>query len=501
MSARRVLAIGMDAADAGLVLRWAREGRLAALGRLLERGGHARLRSAADCFPESIWPAVATGRQLGDHAIYNWRMLRPGTYERAFAPLGRIEPFWGSLGLPAIAFDVPYTAPLRRDGLVEVAAWGQRGESAQASWPQDLLGRIGSRHGQYPEWVHLHHRRSRRGTAKVLSTLERLAAVRAQAVAEVMAEHDWSLCLVNFSEPHDAGHEFHRHVDRPGPFADGLLRVYQAVDREVERLAAAAGEEAAVVVFSGMGLTHNEAGEQLLTGLLERLGHQVPAAGGGGLLARPVKALRRAVPWSVRRHLHLRLTTEQRERVMVGIWLGGIDWARSRAFAESEPHCGWIRLNVRGREPEGIVAPGAEYEELRALIASQVAAVVDADTGEPAVEEVLVREDIPGAAGGARSDELPDLAVRWSNRRPLRAVRHPQAGVVTQHARDVPYTEHTGEGFVVAAGPGIAAGSSTEGDLVDLAPTLLALLDRPAPPEMAGRALDLLAAAPPSRVR
>ncbi len=495
---RRVLAVAMDAADAGLVLRWTREGRLPVLGRLLERGGHAALRSGADYFPETIWPTVATGREVGQHGIYNWRMIRPGTYERAYAPLGRDEPFWAGLGDDGvIAFDVPYTAPLRRDGITEVAAWGQRGVSAQASWPPDLLQRITARHGRYPEAVHHHHHRRPFATARLLRTLERMADARADAVAEVMAERPWSLCLVNYAEPHDAGHEFHRHVGKGGRFSDALLRAYQAVDRGVGRLAAAAGDDATVVVFSGMGLRENGTGEQLLTGMMERLGHQVPAGGAGSIVSRPVNALRRAVPWSVRLQLHLRLSPEQQDKVMVGIWLGGIDWARTRAFAESEPHCGWIRLNVRGREPQGIVAPGAEYEALRERIVSELGQVVDAETGEPAVDVVLRREELDGASG-PRADELPDLAVRWTNRWVLRAVRHPTAGEVHQNARDVPWTEHHGDGFLVAAGPGVAAGAEASGRIVDVAPSLLALLGREAPAAMEGRPLEpLIAVAPP----
>jgi len=39
-----------------------------------------------------------------------------------------------------------------------------------------------------------------------------------------------------------------------------------------------------------------------------------------------------------------------------------IDWRRTRAYCPSAPGSGlWV--NLRGREPEGIVAPGAEAED------------------------------------------------------------------------------------------------------------------------------------------
>jgi hypothetical protein len=67
-------------------------------------------------------------------------------------------------------------------------------------------------------------------------------------------------------------------------------------------------------------------------------------------------------------------------------------------------------------------------------------------------------------------------------------------------------TEHTGEGFLIARGPSIRAGSQVDGaQLVDLAPTLLYLLDAPTPDEMDGRVLEelidpgLLASRPAAR--
>ena len=215
----------------------------------------------------------------------------------------------------------------------------------------------------------------------------------------------------------------------------------------------------ALVVFSGMGFTPNGVGEELLPDLLARLGYRAPAPPSGGLLAsRPVALARRMLPWSVRRFLHFRLSREAQERVMVGLWMGSTDWARSRAFAEGEPHSGGVRLNVRGREPEGIVAPGAEYEALRDEIAQELLQVVDADTGEPAIVAVTRREDMAGP-DDAHMDELPDLVIQWSGERLLRAVRHPRTRTrCGQNVRDVPYSEHTGEGFLLAAGPSVRAG-------------------------------------------
>ena len=494
MRSARLLAIGLDAADAPLLLGWAREGRLPVLGRLLRSGAEVRLRSRGDLFPESVWPTISTGRSLGSHGIYNWRVVRHGSYSLDWVRQADGEPIWQMLGrenLSSLLVDIPYAAPLEDDGVTELIGWGQRGSAIVASWPPDLMEEVRARHGRYPSWAHLHFHRRAVGQRRLLRTLLRMTGVRTRLVSELMRERPWNFCMVCYSEPHNAGHEFHRYRD-PGAWGherhrargieDGLLRVYQAVDAGVGDLIAAAGDPLDVLVFSGMGMRSCTSGERLLERVLVGLGYQVPATGRPDRV-RPLGALRSALPWSIRHFLHLRLSQSAREALMARLWVGATDWSRTRAYAEAEPEAGLVHLNVRGRDPEGIVEPGPEYEALCDEVANELRSLRELESGEPAVVDVVR----PGV------EALPDLVVRFSQDRLLAAVRHPRLGVVREDVADTPYSKHTGEGFLVAAGPGIRPGATLEADLESLAPTILALMGVTVPDDFDGEPLsDLL---------
>ena len=71
---------------------------------------------------------------------------------------------------------------------------------------------------------------------------------------------------------------------------------------------------------------------------------------------------------------------------------------------------GYIRVNRRGREAQGIVEPGRSFDALRDRIAAGLESFVDADTGEPVVVR-SIRPDVE-LAPGARSSSRPDLRVR-----------------------------------------------------------------------------------------
>jgi predicted AlkP superfamily phosphohydrolase/phosphomutase len=90
----------------------------------------------------------------------------------------------------------------------------------------------------------------------------------------------------------------------------------------------------------------------------------------------------------------------------------GVDWSRTPAFMLPSDHFGQIRLNVRGRERDGIVDPAA-VGELVAEIRAGLLSYRDPD-GEPAVAAV---DHVPDALGqGRQSHLLPDIVVRWSER-------------------------------------------------------------------------------------
>jgi predicted AlkP superfamily phosphohydrolase/phosphomutase len=110
--------------------------------------------------------------------------------------------------------------------------------------------------------------------------------------------------------------------------------------------------------------------------------------------------------------------------------LRGLDWSTTRAFAHPADNQGYVRLNLNGREREGIVE-AAEVDALLDEIAAGLETFVH-DDGAPAVESVV---RAPQLYPGAHADRLPDLAVRWTQRpaTSLRALRSPQFGEVRRH--------------------------------------------------------------------
>jgi hypothetical protein len=157
--------------------------------------------------------------------------------------------------------------------------------------------------------------------------------------------------------------------------------------------------------------------------------------------------------------------------------VAGVDWSRTKAFVVPSDHHGQIRLNLRGREREGIV-DSSEADELCRQIADGLLSFRDED-GSQCVSRVDTAESIVGS-GAPALHLLPDLLVRWgetpSTR--LQAVESPKFGRIARTGSGSGRPGgHTDDAFALIV-PGRSRLAKRHGDesVVDLTATACSLL-------------------------
>ena len=89
-------------------------------------------------------------------------------------------------------------------------------------------------------------------------------------------------------------------------------------------------------------------------------------------------------------------------------WLRDVDWSRTKAYCLGLTG---MFLNVKGREGEGIVAPGDEVESVKAEIISKLNGLVDEEKGEIGIREVF---DTARLYGGPYVENAPDLLIGYN---------------------------------------------------------------------------------------
>jgi predicted AlkP superfamily phosphohydrolase/phosphomutase len=530
---RRVLLIGLDAGDAELIEKWCAEGVLPHIGAMRARGTWARMATTAEVLHVSAWPSIFTGAPPDAHGLYHAYVAKPG-HQGPVRPRPEDSPvpfLWKLLsdrGRRSVIMDAFMTCPLRDFAGTQIVEWGTWSWFTEPTViPASLGNEMRERFGPYPAEDH-----SKIGMVPLPDPegfrRRLLAAVarKVEVVTWLMGREDWDLFLVVFGECHGAGHYFWHYQDPEyvaypadaSPELRSTLRdVYAALDRAIGELLSQVDEDTTVLLVAGDGMGPNYSGSHVLGHLLGRMGllHDAqlgPAAAGadtGAAAARRrdgrhdlLSTLRGMIPRSFRATVSRTLLPRRvNERLSLRWKTAGIDWQRTRAYLIENANEGYIRLNLVGREPQGTVAPGADYEMLCDELCRTAAEMVNPATGEPAAQAVHRIDDL---YQGPCRVLMPDVVINWNERacvttelatQTYGVVRHPQPG----HALAPFYTgNHRPNAFGLAVGPGIAGGATLEGaHILDLAPTLLDHFGIEIPSYMTGRVLrELMGAGP-----
>lgn len=246
------------------------------------------------------------------------------------------------------------------------------------------------------------------GTLKEEAFLEDVAATVAQdrrMLESLLAEKE-KLLVHYFEFPDRIGHVFWRLRDPEHPaydaalaarYGDAVERSYKTVDEIVGETAKTLSPGDLLVVLSDHGFATWRRSVNYNTWLVER-----------GYLVLQGSARRQNLEALFSR----------------GQFWDAVDWSKTRAYSMG---FGDVYVNLRGREKEGIVAPGEEYEQVRAALSRELLEITDPKGGERAVSRVFRREDIY-----RRFDPrlIPDLIV--SNRPGYRVSWQSTLGVPTE---------------------------------------------------------------------
>lgn len=507
---RRVLLIGLDSADAELIERWSDDGTLPALAAMRRAGSWSRIGTTAEVMHVSAWPTLYTGTTPGHHGMYHAFQVRAGHYgvQRTEPQWCAQPPFWQALdaaGRRCVVFDAFMDYPLRNYNgaqILEYGTWTWFGEPG--STPRGLLGDLKHRFGAYPAPEHANLVQVPADPLGFRDQLVAGAATKARITRALMQEQDWDFLFVTFGETHGAGHYLWHFGDREYPLQalDETLRgrqlvrdVYAGVDAAIAEILAGVDDNTTVIVTSADGMGPNYSGCHLMPELL----HRMDLFHGGGVAgeksgAKPrtglLQSLRQAVPLGFRQSVTRCLPKHLRYKLGMKWVNSSIDWAKSRVYCIPNSNEGYFRVNLRGREPTGCVAPGSEYDDILGRLQAELAALRAPDTGLHAAERTTL---IDGTYSGAKRADLPDAVISWNlAARVVDSIDTQGHGRIDGQAGFATSPFYTGNhratAFALTRAPDWTRSATADSPhVLDIAPTVLSLLGVDPPKRYEGR--------------
>lgn len=516
MSQQRAFVIGIDAATPSIIERLIQEGRLPTLERLMREGAYGRLQTVPNKMSPSAWPSFMTGKNPGRHGAFVWTERIPGTYDFRFVNGSIVEgkPFWTILsesGKRVGVINVPFTYPARAvNGFIVSGIDAPGVQSKRVTYPANLMAELHEAVGGYVIHEGIARHLKTGNLAAAIDQLHATTEKRFLAVKYLMQRYPWDLFVAVFYQIDAAQHCLWKYMDPEHPeydpttamaFGDAIPNLYVTIDRMMDELLRLAGD-AYIIVLSDHGAQMRYRCEFFLEKILETIGllsfhsgrdgHRAYRAALENLLIRALKEAYHQLDARLSREAKLKLVNAfpgLRDKVESTMKRGHIDWSKTRAYRDDSLEGIWI--NLKGREPQGTVEPGEEYEKVRELIIEKLQQCVDAETGSRIVRAVYKREEIYHGKNVAKA---PDVLVSWDHvwsnevRLGTMSVRLDDREIGENHR--LLSGAHSDKGILLLRGEGIKSGYILHNaHIMDIAPTILHLFNQQVPSDMDGRVL------------
>lgn len=514
----KVLVIGFDGATFNLIKPWVREGKLPAFARLMKEGAYGELKSTPDMMSPSAWTSFATGTNSGKHRIYNFMDLVPNTLQNRYlnSTHRASKALWTILneyGKKTGVLGVPMTYPADKVNGFMTSGWNAPTISSKGySHPPELIDELVKIYGDYPLFPLVKKHITEGRPSLAIESIRTGLEIHAKASKYLMSSREWDLLIAFFIATDQVQHYFWHYMDplhpahvkdAPVECSDAIFNVYKRCDEIITDLTDNFTNDATVIVMSDHGNGRNHGAVQYLPNWLTAMGFSVDKS--VSISSNPLKIpavwMKKTIAMALKvvyDHMNKRLNMKikgQLNKLLPGLrdkvestWrFSALDWSKTKVFFHYEP-----RINLKGREPFGIVSPGPEYEELRDLLIKKLYECTDPLTGKKVVEKVFKREEV---YSGDYIGEGPDIVIWWKEGVVLSGLRctRPDGTVVTvteKHISDSRTGNHLPYGVLLARGRHIRKGVEIKGaELIDLAPTILHLMGVPVPDNMDGNVL------------
>jgi predicted AlkP superfamily phosphohydrolase/phosphomutase len=498
-----VLFVGLDACDLDVAQRLAAAGRMPNLAHLLRHAAVAETRAPIGVFVSSIYPTFATGLSPATYDYHCWVAFERGGYELHPTLPDEVQspPLWRQLsaaGRRTAVFDVPHFPVEEIDGAM-VAEWGCHDRHfGTASYPHTLVDEIDERFGPHPVGTltgsqfapcdyspRRGDRRSRGEQQELWTNLLVGQQRKTDASLHLLDQGGWDVFLTVHGEAHCTGHQFFHLHQRCHPRHDPVLRalmgdpiaqMYERLDASVGAHLERAGDDTTVYVNLSHGMQAHHDGDHLLDQILFRMALFDGSSATPGWRTRVANAAMAQLSSERARSAGRLAAPLVRRRMRAAPPAPNPDLppreTRPWYQCPNNTVTSGIRLNTVGREYAGLIEPGAEFGRHCEQLATWLHELVNVDTGEPVVLDV-VRTD---AHYDCKPDAVfPDLFVEWNHNAPIERVWSPRLGTIYG-----PYThwrtgDHHRRGLLLATGPGIRPGRRDEPvDTIDLSATIAA---------------------------
>ncbi|MBI4789265.1 MAG: alkaline phosphatase family protein [Chloroflexi bacterium] len=459
---KRVLVLGLDSGEPSLVFdQFAAE--MPNLSRLRHEGVWGKLESVIPPITVPAWACSMSSKDPGQLGIYGFRNRADHSYENMTIANGRsveekqVWDYLGEAGKQSILVGVPPSYPPKPVQGIRVGCFLSPNTDAKYTFPENIRDEIRQVAPNYMVDVPNFRTEDKNW---LLGKIYEMTEERFKVIRHFMKTKPWDYFMAveigvdrlhhGFWKYHDTEHPKHE----PGNSLVRSIRDYYTwLDKQIGSVLELVDDDTSVMLMSDHGAKRMEGGIALNEWLINE-GY---------------------------------LVLEEKPNGIVPIEKCKVNWARTRAWG-SGGYYGRIFLNVKGREPNGVIEAN-RYEDLRNELVEKLLRIPD-DKGRPIPTRVYKPQGIYQEA----KNVPPDLIVIFGDLY-WRAVGYIGLNALHTFENDTGPDDanHAQDGIFVYYDPRRKLGGRELSGmrLTDVGPTVLHEMGEIVPADMIGRVIEV----------
>jgi len=486
---KKLLLIGADGADWRYINYGIEKGKLPTIKKLIEKGVSGRLKSLIPPTTFPAWMCFSSGKNPGKIGHFGYKKRLKGSYEtetKISNAFPKITPFWRILNknkLKAGIVNIPYSFPPQKtDEFMVCLAEYRLGKDKNSCYPKDLEQNIIKNIGRLryeSDYTYFNNTIEEQVKESIndLKNRTRLSEVLLKKYKSKL-----NLFLTIFFP--DRLHHFITD-------SETLMEYYSELDKSIEKIIRLYNPDN-VILFSDHGggavkqefyineflIKHGFLKLKRKRRFLSKIGFNLENIQKFFAFLRLDSKIVKLIPGKIldekiKKAIPLKkMTIEDAE----------IQW--NKTIACNLDDVGGIFINLKGREPLGIVEK-KDYDRVADEIISKLKNLRDPKTNEKLNIEAYKKEEI---YSGEFLDYAPDIIYTINEWDYVPKSRLP--GRIFDKGRDP--GNHKLYGIFIASGKDFKKGKIEDGELIDIAPTVLKMFDIEKPKDMDGKVLNIL---------
>ena len=502
---KRVLIIGIDGATFNIINPLLSDNKLPTFQKIINQGIHGILNSSLPLHSATGWTSLVTGKNSGKHNVYDLYEKFNGSYNRRVINKQNVKTktLWDILGehnRKSVVMNIPVTyPPTKINGIMVSGMLTPPGELF--TYPEHLSEELYNK--DYIIDIFYHYKDS---IEDFVELAFKTISLRKQAFTGLLKSNDWDFSIVDFTAVDRLQRTIWQRESQ-------IQKLYIKLDSLIgEILEETVDDNTYVMIISNHGFKSISKKFFVNEWLWE-----------SGLLSKKVSTQRASIPdfWeyqygyrrnkktAISKFLATTKITKDNIRSLLPDMLCElikkatpassrrlfpkenliINWDYTKAYFSSQFSQG-ININLKGREPRGIVKSGKEYEQLRDQVIHELYRLKDPQTFENVIDEVYRGEDI---FFGEYEKNAPDIVfVPHNYNYVLEPNKRTSKNCICYAHDDFPvFSQPDSDGIFLMTGPRIKKGiDTTKLKIFDIAPTVLSILDIPVPTDMDGTVMS-----------